>query len=670
MRKNKLTCFVSGLLAAALLMWGMPALAEGEDDAAETPDTSQEILPTGINVTFTNTSDLILDEGDTGTLYATVSLTYDGTEKPSTEPNVTVQWSQKSDINDYEPVELPQKETSLTGAGTCSAEVKGNKSGRVDVTVTVSVLGKSGEIITDTATKGVEVTGLVVTDSEGKVCSDGTPVEIIQGSQEQLTCHTYGDIKGAVVDWINGSSSVAYVVQGMVTGQTIGETEITASYSSYKAVCKIQVVENSNRIIKVSYEKREPLSMKDLAGELDSNCQKNLGEDVLYVRGLSVSPNQGVLYYHYVSSGNTGSGVGAAEVYYIHTPESGQLDFNYITFVPNPEFTGDAEINFTAYGVSGDSYAGVIRISVKGQADVAYTTAGDPVHFEVDDFAAIYRQVTAGSSLRSVRFQLPSAIQGTLYYDYDVTDVYIQRVEAGKDYYRDSNPRLDLVSFLPSPGFVGTVSISYTAVGSGGTQPHNGTLTITVEDSNEESQTLQNIQYTCGESGVTMDGNDFADACSAATGKELNYVFLTTLPANGKLYSNYGSSDQKELDQTGVGKTAFFVKKVLDSDLLLSNLTYVPTVTTQMTDSFTYKGVDREGNVVEGTVQIQANVPGSSAIRYSGTSLPVRFRASDFSNACQTILSSDLSYITFLSLPDSSAGHLYLGFESVTDKGT
>lgn len=675
MQRKTAKRFVSGLLAATLLMWGMPVLAQG-DEGTEPPPADPQVAPTGITVQFSRMSDLVLDVGDTDDLLASVTLTY-GEGKPETPPEVQVEWTtaptDSTMDENYKPITLtPQKPTeNSNGLGLdCTANVKADQPGGVEVTVTASVTGVDGKEIKDTATRTVKVSGLVLTGPDGKVCSELEPLEILQGEQKQLTCHAYGKAEGVSPVWLSESNSVAYVVQGMVTSQTIGETKITASVNDYVATCTVEVVENTNLVIDYdNYNKREPLSMKMLVEKLKTNCLTNLGESLQYVRSLAVSPKQGVLYYHYVSSGNTGSGVGATEVYYINPTDSGRRDFSDITFVPNPEFAGKAEISFTAYGTSGNSYTGTIRISVGGQADVAYSTAGDPVHFEVDDFAAIYRQVTAGSSLRSVRFQLPDPVQGTLYYDYDVTDVYIQRVEAGKDYYRDSNPRLDLVSFLPSPGYTGTVSIPYTAVGGGGLDPYNGTLTITVEDSGEEFDTLQDIQYTSGTSGVSMDGNDFADACSAATGQELNYVFLTSLPQSGKLYLNYGGSNQKELTASDLNKTALFVKKVLDSDQLLSDLTYVPTGTEQVTDSFTYTGVDKEGGVVKGTVKIEANVPGSSSIRYSGTSLPVRFRGSDFSNACQTILKSDLAYITFLSLPDSSVGHLYLGYETITDKG-
>lgn len=673
MQRKTAKRLVSGLLAAALLMWGTPALAQGEDGGSVSASPADQVFPTGISVNFSRDNALVLDMGDTEDLTAHVDLQYD-TNTPDSPPEVKLEWTtvpiDSVMDEEYNPIELTPQETTLQGAGDCKASVKANQPGGVEVTLTASVTVADGKIITGTAKRVVKVSGLVLTDPEGMICSELQPLEILQGEQKQITCHAYGKAEGVTPVWLSESASVAYVVQGMVTSQSIGETRITATVNDFVAACKVQVVENENLIIDYDYDKREPLSMKNLVGQLQKNCATNLGEPLQYVRSLAVSPKQGVLYYHYVSSGNTGGGVGATDVYYIDPSDSGHRNFSDITFVPNPEFSGQAEISFTAYGTSKNSYTGTIRISVGGRADVAYATAGDPVHFEVDDFAAIYRQVTAGSSLRSVRFQLPDTVQGTLYYDYDVTNVYIQRVEAGKDYYRDSNPRLDLVSFLPATGYTGTVKIPYTAVGSGGLQPYNGTLTITVEGSGEEFDTLQDIQYTSGSSGVTIDGNDFADACSAATGRELNYVFLTSLPKSGKLYLHYGEAKQRELGDADLNRTALFVKKLLPSDLLLSDVTYVPTGTQQVKDSFTYIGVEREGGAVKGTVQIEANVPGSSSIRYSGTSLPVRFRGSDFSNACQTILNAELDYITFLSLPDSSVGHLYLGYQTITDKGT
>ena len=302
MQRKTAKRFVSGLLAATLLMWGMPVLAQG-DEGTEPPPADPQVTPTGITVQFSRMSDLVLDVGDTDDLLASVTLTYgEGEVKPETPPEVQVAWTTTPTDSTmdaaYQPITLSDKETTVSqNSWNATANVKADRPGGVEVTVTASVKNADGETITDTATRTVKVSGLVLTGPDGKVCSEAQPLEILQGEQKQLTCHAYGKAEGVSPVWLSESNSVAYVVQGMVTSQTIGETKITASVNDYVATCTVEVVENTNLVIDYdNYNKREPLSMEMLVEKLKTNCLTNLGESLQYVRSLAVSPKQGVLY--------------------------------------------------------------------------------------------------------------------------------------------------------------------------------------------------------------------------------------------------------------------------------------------------------------------------------------------------------------------------------------
>ena len=65
MQRKTAKCLVSGLLAAALLMWGTPALAQGEDGGSVSASPADQVFPTGISVNFSRDNALVLDMGDT-----------------------------------------------------------------------------------------------------------------------------------------------------------------------------------------------------------------------------------------------------------------------------------------------------------------------------------------------------------------------------------------------------------------------------------------------------------------------------------------------------------------------------------------------------------------------------------------------------------------------------
>ena len=59
----------------------------------------------------------------------------------------------------------------------------------------------------------------------------------------------------------------------------------------------------------------------------------------------------------------------------------------------------------------------------------------------------------------------------------------------------------------------------------------------------------------------------------------------------------------------------------------------------------------------------------SSGTRYIGSSAPVALRSVDFQSACQSAVGGTLSHIRFTSLPNASAGRLYMNYASPSRPG-
>ena len=177
--------------------------------------------------------------------------------------------------------------------------------------------------------------------------------------------------------------------------------------------------------------------------------------------------------------------------------------------------------------VDGGTDSGTVRYSV---------AQGQLVTFDDDDFNTVSRNLT-GYTLDCVRFTLPSASEGTLYYNY-TSSGSSERVSASRSYYRSTSPYLDRVSFLAADEYTGTVSIPFTGWTTNGTS-FSGTVVIRV------GSRADAIQYkgTAGKE-VEFQSGDFNDACLTATGSSLRYVRFTSLPSSsrGTLYYNYTSS--------------------------------------------------------------------------------------------------------------------------------
>ncbi len=205
--------------------------------------------------------------------------------------------------------------------------------------------------------------------------------------------------------------------------------------------------------------------------------EESSGQTLSYVKFVPPSSSYGTLYYGYNSSSSYSSTVSSTTKYYAYSYPY----ISYVTFVPNSSFSGAVTIYYTAYTESGDEYGGnvVITVSSSYGGRVNYKTAmNTSISLDSDDFVSVFNDGTS-STLRYLRFTLPSSTVGTLYSGYSSSSSYSSKVTSGTYYYVSSSPLISNISFVPYTGYFGTVTIPYTAYNSNG-DAFSGELVIEV----------------------------------------------------------------------------------------------------------------------------------------------------------------------------------------------
>jgi hypothetical protein len=137
----------------------------------------------------------------------------------------------------------------------------------------------------------------------------------------------------------------------------------------------------------------------------------------------------------------------------------------------------------TAYDTDDNAYSGKVVITVTSTdgGTVHYETLiNTPVTLDTDDFADAFETET-GYSLYCVKFTLPSASSGLLYYGYTSPEKYTSKVSSTQKYYKTSSPLLSDVSFVPYKDYSGTATVEYTAYTSSGAS-YTGELLIDVKN--------------------------------------------------------------------------------------------------------------------------------------------------------------------------------------------
>ncbi len=445
-------------------------------------------------------------------------------------------------------------------------------------------------------------------------------------------------------------SNVYFVPGGNYQGEVIVPyTAYDVNGSSFRGRVKIKInAADLQGDLNYSISQGGKLTLSDT--DFNNLSRQVTGYSLDYVRFTLPASSVGTLYYNYTSSGSYDSRVTAGNNYY----RTSSPYLRRVTFVANSSYWGTAAVEFTAWDINGNQFTGKVEIAVGkiGRGSVRYSAySNGRVTFDDEDFNSVCKEITGGT-LSYVRFELPSSSEATLYYNYTSSGSYDSKVSSSKNYYRSSSPYLDRVTFVPKSGFVGTVSIPYTAWNTAGVKME-GTVEIGVETGSSQV----NYQVTSG-GGVIFDDTDFNQISQYMTGRNLNYVRFT-LPSSssGTLY--YQSSSSSSNKVSSYTNYYFTQSPYLEKVRFEANKNFSGTVTIPFT------GWSTGGDKFEGQVRILVASPASpTVISYTTSGGTVSFRADDFVRACQDRGLGSLVSVTFAS-PSSDGGRLYYRYEGL-----
>ncbi|HVI40384.1 MAG TPA: S-layer homology domain-containing protein, partial [Anaerovoracaceae bacterium] len=213
-------------------------------------------------------------------------------------------------------------------------------------------------------------------------------------------------------------------------------------------------------------------------GDFNDYCQDENDEDLDYVKFTLPSSSKGVLWYDY--DGNDEEKVDDAVKYYYDK----DLSIDDITFVPDDSYSGNCKIEFEGEDAAGDTIDGTVVIAVANEdlaADVIYLsgTAGTPVTM-YDEYLNKECKEVLNNTLDYVKFTLPSASNGILYYNYSSGGSSATKVSAStKYYYENDSPYLSKVSFVSAGSSAGTYTVKYTGYDTDGSS-FTGEVNITL----------------------------------------------------------------------------------------------------------------------------------------------------------------------------------------------
>lgn len=438
----------------------------------------------------------------------------------------------------------------------------------------------------------------------------------------------------------------------------INYTGFDATGNSFQGTVRVNVAATTGIYYSTVGRSRVDFNVDDFMAV----CQSRTGHELQYVSFSLPSQSKGTLFYKY-SGSDLDNKVDSVTAYY----RSKSPLLSDVTFVAADGYSGTVSISYTGRDSNGNFFSGSVEIavsnSVGGKGNIHYTTSKNrSVDFDADDFDDLCER-ELDEHLRYVRFSLPSSTQGTLYYNHYSSSSYGSRVSPFTNYYRNSSPYLDSVSFVPNSGYTGTVSIAFTGYGTND-QRFTGTVTVDVTKTSSSGR----LTYTTKKNtAVRFDVDDFNDYCDDQTGRGLNYVrFQLPSSSYGTLYYNYNYSSSSSYGSTVSSSSNYY----RHSSPYLDNISFLPASGYSGTVDIDFTGYDTNGERFTGTVRVTVNQTSSSGdITYTTTEdTALNFASEDFDDLCENVTDRRLNYLRF-TLPSSSKGTLYYNYSSPSNRG-
>ena len=551
----------------------------------------------------------------------------------------------------------PQENDLLNHA----AIIYGKKPGVQVITVTARADANSITKTIEATVSGIQLgkdlsAGIEIAENEMKQFNVGTDFILFGNANGSPTYRAY-TINDKQNVHVEVTSAGVLIVEGREAGNATVVLEVTSGGSVYKAEFNVTVT--SNEVIIPWTEgcsAAKPLKFSLLESKIAAACTEQTGQELASVIGLSVPTSEGTLYLGYQGPEDTGAGVGSSLTYYPSSAARGPY-IKDITFVPNTSFSGEkATISFTGQTSGGRSFKGRIEVTLSDEKTdlVISTNRETPLRLTSAMFNKVCQE-QVGSPLDYVIFTLPPDSQGTLYMDYKSEWDYASKVSANQQYKLN---QLGNITFVPAPGYVGTVTVNYAGYSVSGAK-YNGQLIIQVRQGLDDV-----IPYNDGGSGeVSFSRSDFDSFCENVTGRGVSSVSFSQLPVSqGTLYYNWNGSRGTAVKE-GDSYTAAQIDR----------LTFVSANGFNGVVRIPFSGTDRSGEAFKGTVEIHIKTEdrGNGDINYvCAPGESVKLVLSDFAGLCENLTGQRLYYISFQQLPDFNQGALYHNRTSGGSMGT
>ena len=453
-----------------------------------------------------------------------------------------------------------------------------------------------------------------------------------------------------------GISDISFVAASDFSGTAeITYTGYASNGGSFHGTILVNVSGDSD----VTYTASAGRALTFTSEEFIAVCQSRTGRSISYLTFDQPRSYQGTLYYDYSAAAPFSQQVRSDTRYYVTSNPS----LDRISFVPADGFTGTVTVPYRCTDSSGGTYNGRVTIQVSaangstGSTDVSYTTSfGRSVSFKPNDFNATSIDYN-GESLDYVKFDLPAASEGVLYYNYTDSGSYSSRVDSATRYYRSgSSPRISGITFVPAAGFSGTVTIPYTGYQDSGSFTGRVVIRVSGDDG------VVSYTTTRGKT-VYFEAADFNDLCRRDRGRSFSRIrFDLPSSSQGTLYYNYDSAYSSS-------KVSASTNYYRSDSPGVSDVCFVPASGFTGVVSIPFSGYDDGGSRWSGTVRIAVDSAyGAEVVRYSVSQDGyIRFDADDFNDACRSIVGERLNYVRF-EQPSARRGTLYSQY-SASGKG-
>jgi len=242
---------------------------------------------------------------------------------------------------------------------------------------------------------------------------------------------------------------------------------VTISYKGYDedddsftGTVEIEVEDGGSQSGDINYSVDADDELEFDEDDFNEFCDDENDEELDFITFTLPSSSKGILYYDY--DGDDEKKIKSTEKYYYDKNPS----IDDITFVPDEDYSGYCKIEFEGDDEDGDSIEGTIVISVANEdlvADLIYLTgtAGTPILMQEVYFNKECQEVL-DDTLDYVKFTLPAASNGTLYYNYTTASASSKVSASTKYYYDDKSPYINKVSFVSAGTGAGTYTLKYT----------------------------------------------------------------------------------------------------------------------------------------------------------------------------------------------------------------